>query len=51
VSRSKKVKVLTRRPRHIETVDVPNLSEVVEVSLPAIPVVPTEATVDLGREP
>jgi hypothetical protein len=27
VSRSKKVKVLTRRPRHIETADVPKLSE------------------------
>jgi hypothetical protein len=27
VSRSKKVKVLTRRPRHIETADVPKLNE------------------------
>jgi hypothetical protein len=27
VSRSKKVKVLMRRPRHIETADMPKLSE------------------------
>jgi hypothetical protein len=32
VSRSKKIKVLTRRPRHIETTDVPKLSERVETT-------------------
>jgi hypothetical protein len=32
VSRSKKIKVLTRRPRHIETADVLKLSERVETT-------------------
>jgi hypothetical protein len=32
VSRSKKIKVLTRRPRRIETADVPKLSERVETT-------------------
>jgi hypothetical protein len=32
VSRSKKIKVLTRRPRRIETIDVPKLSERVETT-------------------
>jgi hypothetical protein len=32
VSRSKKIKVLTRRPRRIETTDVPKLSERVETT-------------------
>jgi hypothetical protein len=42
---------LTRRPRRIETADVPKLSEVVKITLLAIPVVPTRATADLAREP
>jgi hypothetical protein len=53
VSRSKKVKVLTRRPRHIEMTDVPKISERVETippSMEAIPVVPTGVTTDLDRE-
>jgi hypothetical protein len=32
VSRSKKIKVLTRRPKRIETADVPKLSEMVETT-------------------
>ena len=32
VSRSKKIKVLTRRPRHIETDNVPKLNEKVETT-------------------
>ena len=32
VSRSKKITVLTRRPRHIETVNVPKLGERVETT-------------------
>jgi hypothetical protein len=40
-----------RRPRRIETTDVPKLSEVVEITLLAIPAVPTGATPDLTREP
>jgi hypothetical protein len=32
MSKSKKIKVLTRRPRRIETADVPKLSERVETT-------------------
>jgi hypothetical protein len=54
VSRSKKVKVLTHRPKRIETPDVPKLSERVETTPPtmeAIPIVPTGVTQYLAREP
>jgi hypothetical protein len=54
VSRSKKIKVLTRRPRRIEMVEVPKLSERVETTPPAIeatPIVSTGIIVDLAREP
>jgi hypothetical protein len=53
VSKSKKIKVLTRRPRRIETADVPKLSERVEttpLAIETIPVVPSEAIADLTRE-
>ena len=53
VSKSKKIKVLTRRPRRIETTDVPKLSERVEttpLAIETIPVVPSEAIADLTRE-
>jgi hypothetical protein len=56
VSRSKKIKVLTRRPRRIETTDVPKLSERVEITPLAIetaPIVPTRIIADptKGLEP
>jgi hypothetical protein len=53
-SRSKKIKVLTRRPRRMETTDVSKLSEKVETTPPtieAILVVPTGIIADLAREP
>jgi hypothetical protein len=54
VSKSKKIKVLTHRPRRDETTDVPKLSERVEttpLSLETVPVVPIDAFADLAREP
>jgi hypothetical protein len=54
VLRSKKIKILTRRPRHIETTDVPKLSESMETTPLAIetaPVVPIGTIADPTREP
>jgi hypothetical protein len=54
VSKSKKIKVLTCRPRRIETVDVPKLIERAETTpLPkeTVPAMPIEAIADLAREP
>jgi hypothetical protein len=53
VTRSKKIKVLTRRPRRIETADVPKLSERVKTTPPGIEatlVVPIGIIADLTRE-
>ena len=53
VSRSKKIKLLTCRPRHIETADVPKLSERVETTPLAIetaPVAPTGIIADPTKE-
>jgi hypothetical protein len=52
-SRSKKIKVLTRRPKHIETTDVSKLSERVDttpLAMEAIPVVPFGIIADPTRE-
>jgi hypothetical protein len=54
VSKTKKIKVLTRRPRHIETTDVPKLIDRVEITPPAretAPTVPIEAIADPTRAP
>jgi hypothetical protein len=54
VSKSKKIKVFTRRPRRIETVDVPKLIERVETTPRAretIPAMPIEAIADPAKEP
>jgi hypothetical protein len=54
VSKSKKIKVLTRRPRCIEPADVPKLIERAETTPLAREVVPAmsiEAIADLAREP
>jgi hypothetical protein len=51
--KTKKTKVLTHRPRHIETVDVPKLIERAETTPLATeiaPVTPIEAISDLARE-
>jgi hypothetical protein len=53
VSRSKKIKVLTHRPRRIETAEVSKLNEKVETANPATeatPVVPTGIIADLAGE-
>jgi hypothetical protein len=52
--KTKKIKVLTRRPRCIETVDVLKLIERAEtapLSTQTTPVMPIEAIADLAREP
>jgi hypothetical protein len=51
VSRSKKVKVLTRRPRRIEMVDVPKLSEVVIPVIEPCRSMPVEASTNPTEEP
>jgi hypothetical protein len=51
VSRSKKVKVLTHRPRHIETADVPKLSEKVVPFTDPGHSMPVEAKTNLTQEP
>jgi hypothetical protein len=54
VSKSNKIKVLTRRPRRIETAYVPKLSERVEttpLAIEIVHVVPIEAIAVLAREP
>jgi hypothetical protein len=52
--KAKKIKVLTRRPRRIETTDVPNLIERAETAPLATkmaPAIPIEAIADQVREP
>jgi hypothetical protein len=51
VSRSKKVKVLTRRPRRIETLDVPKLSEGIVPATEPGHAMPVEARANLTKEP
>jgi hypothetical protein len=54
VPKAKKVKVLTRRPKPIGTVDVPKLIERVEATLlttKMAPMMPIEASADLVKEP
>jgi hypothetical protein len=51
VSRSKKVKVLTRRPRRIETANVPKLSEGVAPATEPGCSMPVEARTNLTEEP
>jgi hypothetical protein len=53
VPKTKKIKVLTRRPRHIETTDVPKLIERAETTLATeiAPAMPFEAIADLFKEP
>jgi hypothetical protein len=53
-SKTKKIKVLSRRPRRIETADVPKLIERVEttpLATKTAPVMPIEAIADPVREP
>jgi hypothetical protein len=51
VSRSKKVKVLTHRPRRIETADVPKLSERVAPVMESGRSMPVEAKTNPIEEP
>ena len=51
VSRSKKVKVLTRRPRHIETADVPKLIEGAAPIIEPGRSLPVEARTNVTEEP
>jgi hypothetical protein len=54
VSKSKKIKVLTCRPRRIETADVPKLIERAETTPLAreiVPAMPVETIADPAREP
>jgi hypothetical protein len=51
VSRSKKVKVLTRRPRRIQTTDVPKLSEGVVPATEPGHAMPVEVSTNLTEEP
>ena len=51
VTRSKKVKVLTRRPRRIETADVPKLNEGVAPVTELVRSMPVEARTNLTEDP
>jgi hypothetical protein len=51
MSRSKKVKVLTRRPRRIETADVPKLSEGVAPAPELGHVMPIKTCTNPAKEP
>jgi hypothetical protein len=51
VSRSKKVKVLTRRPRHIETADMPKLIEGAAPITEPSRSMPVEARTNVTEEP
>jgi hypothetical protein len=51
VMRSKKVKVLTRRPRRIETADVPKLNEGVAPVTELVRSMPVEARTNLTEDP
>jgi hypothetical protein len=54
VSKSKKIKVLTCRPRRIETTDVSKLIErakITPLARETVPAIPIEAIADPAREP